>query len=96
LIELLVVIAIIAILADCDASRAFITHRISDTPGGKRWDVGQLGRFDATGVSKVFMQFSLTPIQPVGQADGSVVVRPKVLVKQRAVGGGDGIIAYYY
>jgi len=82
--------------SDCDASRAFVTHRISDTPGSKLWDVGHLGRFDATGISKVFMQFSLTPDQPVGQADGSVVVRPKALIKKRAVGGADGSTAYYY
>jgi prepilin-type N-terminal cleavage/methylation domain-containing protein len=82
--------------AECDSTRAFITHRISDTPGSKLWDVGHLGRFDATGVSKLFMQFSLTPDQPVGQADGSVVVRPKIQVKKRAVGGPGDNTAYYY
>ncbi|MFO1497613.1 MAG: type II secretion system protein [Verrucomicrobiota bacterium] len=82
--------------SECDASRAFITHRVSDSPGSKLWDVGHLGRFDATGVSKFFMQFSLTPDQPVGQADGSVIVRPKVQVKKRAVGGPGGNTAYYY
>ncbi len=81
---------------ECDSSRAFITHRISDSPGSVIWDVGHLGRFNATGVSKLFLQFSLTPDQPVGQADGSVVVRPKMLVKKRAVGGPGGNTAYYY
>src|SRR5437773_2191823 len=46
--------------SECDSSRAFITHRVSDSPGSKLWDVGHLGRFDATGVSKLFLQFSLT------------------------------------
>ena len=82
--------------SECDSTRAFITHRVSDTPGSKLWDVGHLGRFDATGVSRLFMQFSLTPDQPVGQADGSVIVRPKTQVKKRAVGGPDGTTAYYY
>jgi len=84
------------ITGECDSTRAFITHRISDTPGSKLWDVGHLGRFDATGVSKFFLQFSLTPDQPVGQADGSVVVRPKIQVKKRAVGGPGDNTAYYY
>jgi prepilin-type N-terminal cleavage/methylation domain-containing protein len=81
---------------ECDSSRAFITHRISNTPGSKLWDVGHLGRFDATGVSKLFMQFSLVPDQPVGYADGSVVIRPKVQVRKRAAGGPSGDTAYYY
>jgi len=81
---------------ECDARRAFITHRISDSPGSKVWDVGHLGRFDATGVRSVFLQVSLTPDQPVGQADGSVMTRPKSQVKKRAVGGPGGNTAYYY
>ena len=82
--------------SECDSTRAFVTHRISDSPGGKLWDVGHLGRFDATGVSKLFLQFSLEPDQPVGQADGSVIVRPKTQVKKRAVGLLSGNTAYYY
>ncbi len=81
---------------ECDSSRAFITHRISDTPGTKLWDVGHLGRFDAGSVSKHFLEFSLTPDQVVGQADGSVVVRNKALIRKRAVGGPAGNTAYYY
>ena len=82
--------------SECDSSRAFIAHRISDTPGTKLWDVGHLGRFDAGSVSKHFMEFSLTPDQVVGQADGSVVVRNKALIRKRAVGGPGGNTAYYY
>ena len=82
--------------SECDSSRAFITHRISDSPGSKLWDVGHLGRFDATGVSKLFLQFSLEPDQPVGQADGSVIVRPRAQVKKRAIGGPSGNTAFYY
>ncbi len=81
---------------ECDSRRAFITHRISDTPGSKVWDVGHLGRFDATGVRGLFLQFSLAPDQPVGMADGSLIVRPKALVRKRAVGGPGGNSAYYY
>jgi prepilin-type N-terminal cleavage/methylation domain-containing protein len=82
--------------SECDSRRAFITHRISDTPGTKLWDVGHLGRFDAGSVSKHFLEFSLTPDQPVGQADGSVVVRPKALIKKRVLGGPGNTTAYYY
>jgi prepilin-type N-terminal cleavage/methylation domain-containing protein len=81
---------------ECDSTRAFITHRISDTPGSKLWDVGHLGRFDATGVSKLFLQFSLEPDQPVGSADGSVLIRPRSQVKKRALGGPSSDTAYYY
>jgi prepilin-type N-terminal cleavage/methylation domain-containing protein len=81
---------------ECDSTRAFITHRISDSPGSKVWDVGHLGKFDATGVRRVFLQVSLTPDQPVGHADGSVIARPKVQVKKRAVGGPGDNTAYYY
>jgi len=81
---------------ECDSSRAFITHRVSDTPGTKIWDVGHLGKFDAGAVSKPFLAFALTPDQPVGQADGSTVVRPKSQIKKRAVGGPGGNTAFYY
>jgi type II secretory pathway pseudopilin PulG len=81
---------------ECESRRAFITHRISDTPGTKLWDVGHLGRFDAGSVSKHFLEFSLTPDQPVGQADGSTIVRPKAQVKKRVLGGPGNNTAYYY
>ena len=81
---------------ECDSSRAFITHRVSDTPGSVTWDVGHLGRFNAPKVSRLFLEFSLTPDQPVGQADGSVVVRPKAQIKGRAVGGPGGNTVFWY
>ncbi len=81
---------------DCDSNKAFVTHRVSDTPGTKIWDVGHLGKFDAGNVSKPFLAFALTPDQPVGQADGSVVVRPKSAIKKRATGGPSADTAYYY
>jgi hypothetical protein len=81
---------------ECDSSRAFITHRVSDTPGSVTWDVGHLGRFNAPKVSRLFLEFSLTPDQPVGQADGSVIVRPKSQIKGRAVGGPGGNTVYWY
>lgn len=81
---------------ECDSDRAFITHRVSDTPGTKIWDVGHLGKFDAGSVSKPFLSFALTPDQPVGQADGSVVVRPKSQIRKRAMGGPSADTSYYY
>lgn len=81
---------------ECDASRAFITHRVSDTPGSALWDVGHLGRFGAGSASKPLWAFSVTPDQPVGQADGSVIIRPKAQIKKRAIGAAGGNTAYYY
>jgi hypothetical protein len=69
---------------------------VSDTPGSVTWDVGHLGRFNAPKVSRLFLEFSLTPDQPVGQADGSVIVRPKSQIKGRAVGGPGGNTVYWY
>jgi len=82
---------------ECDSRKAFITHRVSKTPGSKFWDVGHMGRFDATtlGGSAGF-GWSITPDQPVGQADGSVVMRKKILLKPRAIGGPGGNTTYYY
>jgi hypothetical protein len=31
-------------VAECDSRRAFVTHRISDTPGVALWDAGHLGK----------------------------------------------------
>jgi len=82
---------------ECDSRRAFITHRVSKTPGSKFWDVGHMGRFDATSLgSSAGFGWSITPDQPVGKADGSVVVRKKTLLKPRALGGPDGVTTYYY
>ncbi len=81
---------------ECDSRRAFITHRISDTPGTKLWDVGHLGSFDAGSQSKPLWSFSITPDQPVGQADGSVIIRPKAKIKPRARGGPSPDTTYYY
>jgi type II secretory pathway pseudopilin PulG len=82
---------------ECDSRRAFITHRVSKTPGSKFWDVGHMGRFDATTLgAAVGFGWSITPDQPVGQADGSIVIRKKALLKPRALGGPDGVTTYYY
>ncbi|MBM3879876.1 MAG: type II secretion system protein [Verrucomicrobia bacterium] len=82
--------------SECDSRRAFITHRISDTPGTKLWDVGHLGQFDAGNVSKPLWAFSITPDQPVAHADGSVKVRPKAQIKPRVKGGPSVDTTYYY
>jgi hypothetical protein len=82
---------------DCDSRRAFITHRISKTPGSAYWDLGHMGRFNAPGLSgSAGLGWSITPNQPVGQADGSVVMRKKSLCLPRALGGPNGVTTYYY
>jgi prepilin-type N-terminal cleavage/methylation domain-containing protein len=82
---------------ECESRRAFITHRVSKTPGSKFWDVGHMGRFDATTLGgSAGLGWSITPDQPVGQADGSVVIRKKALCLPRAYGGPDGVTTYYY
>ena len=83
-------------VSDCDSRKAFITHRVSDTPGVALWDVGHLGKHGAGTVSKPFLAFSLTPDQPVGQADGSVIIRKKSLIQPRAKGGPSPDTTYYY
>lgn len=82
--------------SECDSRRAFITHRISSTPGIAVWDTGHLGKHDAGKVSRPLYAFSATPDQPVGQADGSVVIRPKAKMKPRAMGGPSPDTIYYY
>jgi prepilin-type N-terminal cleavage/methylation domain-containing protein len=82
--------------SECDSRRAFITHRVSDTPGTALWDVGHLGRFGAGTQSKPLWAWSATPDQPVGQADGSVIVRQKSLIRARAMGGPSADTRYYY
>jgi len=82
---------------ECDSRRAFITHRVSKTPGSKWWDLGHLGRMDATDLAGGgVLGWSKTPDQPVGHADGSIIIRKKVLVQPRAVGGPGGNTSYYY
>lgn len=83
-------------LDECDSTRAFITHRISDTPGTALWDVGHLGRHDGGRQSKPLWAWSITPDQPVGHADGSLKSRPKAQIKQRAQGGPSPDTVYYY
>ncbi len=82
--------------SDCDSRRAFVTHRVSDTPGTALWDVGHLGHFSGGSQSKPLWAWSVTPDQPVGQADGSVIIRPKALIRARAQGGPSPDTRYYY
>ena len=84
--------------AECESRRAFITHRISKTPGSKWWDLGHLGRMDATdlGGGGGLLGWSVTPDQPIGQADGSVIIRNKLKVVPRAIGGPGDNTSYYY
>ena len=83
-------------VSECDSRKAFITHRVSDTPGTALWDLGHLGRFGAGTQSKPLWAWSITPDQPIGQADGSVIIRPKSQIKPRAVGGPSPNTTYYY
>ena len=83
-------------VADCDSRRAFITHRISDTPGVALWDAGHLGKHWAGSQSKPIWAFSISPDQPVGSADGSVKIGKKALIKPRAKGGPSPDTTYFY
>jgi len=82
--------------AELDSRRAFITHRVSDTPGTKLWDLGHLGTFDGGSQTKPLWSWAVTADQLVGQADGSVVVRPKTQIRVRALGGPSPDTRYYY
>lgn len=82
--------------AELDSRRAFITHRVSDTPGTKLWDLGHLGKFDGGSQTKPLWSWAVTADQLVGQADGSVIVRPKSQIRMRAIGGPSPDTRYYY
>ena len=82
--------------SELDSRRAFITHRVSDTPGTKLWDLGHLGSFDGGSTSKSLWSWAITADQLVGQADGSLVVRPKAQIRWRATGGPSADTRYYY
>ncbi|MCX6924185.1 MAG: hypothetical protein NT154_13385, partial [Verrucomicrobia bacterium] len=82
---------------ECESRRAFITHRISKSPGSAYWDLGHMGRWDATSLAaSPGWSWSISPDQPVGQADWSVKVWKKSLCLPRAVGGPGGNSTYYY
>jgi type II secretory pathway pseudopilin PulG len=82
--------------SEMDSRRAFITHRVSDTPGTALWDLGHLGRFSGGTQSKPLWAWAVTPDQPIGQADGSIVIRPKAQIRARAMGGPSPDTKYYY
>jgi prepilin-type N-terminal cleavage/methylation domain-containing protein len=82
--------------SECDSRRAFITHRISSTPGTALWDAGHLGKLFAGTAAKPLWAFSVTPDQPVGYADGSVKIGPKAKMLPRAQGGPSADTLYYY
>ncbi len=87
---------------DCDSRRAFLTHRVSATPGSAFWDVGHNGGFNETrltGTGTSFWSWSKSNDQPVGMADGSIIVRAKSQLKARAVNAADSAhpdTTYYY
>jgi prepilin-type N-terminal cleavage/methylation domain-containing protein len=85
---------------DCDSRRAFITHRITATPGSVFWDVGHNGGFNETTLDRSgFSVWSKSNDQPIGMADGSLIVRPKSQLKPRAINAADSSYpdtTYYY
>jgi prepilin-type N-terminal cleavage/methylation domain-containing protein len=82
--------------SELDSRRAFITHRVSDTPGTALWDLGHLGKFNGGTQTKPIWSWAITPDQPVGQADGSVIRRNKSQIRARAMGGPSPDTRYYY
>src|SRR5437899_521332 len=82
--------------SELESRRAFITHRVSDTPGTALWDLGHLGSFSGGQQSKPLWSWAVTADQIVGQADGSSIVRPKSQIRVRAVGGPSPDPRYYY
>ena len=82
--------------SECNSRVAFITHRVSSTPGAALWDVGHLGKFGQGTTSKPLWAWSVTPDQPIGQADGSVVSRNKAKIRPRAKGGPSADTLYFY
>jgi prepilin-type N-terminal cleavage/methylation domain-containing protein len=81
---------------ELDSRRAFITHRVSDTPGTALWDLGHLGSFGAGNQSKPLWSWAVTADQIVGQADGSTITRTKGKIQMRAIGGPSPDTRYYY
>ena len=82
--------------SQCDSTRAFITHRISDSPNTALWDAGHLGKLNGGKQSQPLWTWSISADQPVGQADGSVIVRQKSRLWPRAMGGPSADTRYYY
>lgn len=82
--------------SEMESRRAFISHRVSDTPGTALRDLGHLGRFGAGNQSRPLWSWAITADQPVGQADGSVIVRPKAQIRMRAIGRPSADTSYYY
>ena len=82
--------------SELDSRRAFITHRVSDTPGTALWDLGHLGKFGGGTQSKPLWSWAVTADQLVGQADGSTIVRSKSKIQVRALGGPSADTRYYY
>jgi prepilin-type N-terminal cleavage/methylation domain-containing protein len=83
------------VAGDCTSQRAFMTHRVSRTPGSVYWDLGHMGGFDQaqTGAGDVW---SSSVDQPVGYADGSTIVRPRKLFLPRASAGASDDSVFYY
>jgi prepilin-type N-terminal cleavage/methylation domain-containing protein len=87
---------------DCDSRRAFITHRVTATPGSAFWDLGHNGGFNETtlgGSGDKFSLWSKSNDQDVGMADGSLIIRPKQQLRPRAINNANSSYpdtTYYY
>ena len=55
-----------------------------------------MGACNAGANGRPFFSFSLAPDQPVGMADGSLVIHNRHQVKKRAYGAHGGDTTYYY
>ena len=82
---------------DCASRRAFMTHRISETIGQVYWDDGHRGGWNRTAWSgDPISVWSLSVDQPVGYADGSVIIHAKSRYLSRAFGGPAMNTLFYY
>jgi prepilin-type N-terminal cleavage/methylation domain-containing protein len=80
---------------ECDSRRAFVTHRLSDTPYVVRSDLGHLGSFQNYD-KRSFSEWCVTVDQPVGYADGHVDVHKRTQFRPRAKGSVTPDTIFYY
>jgi prepilin-type N-terminal cleavage/methylation domain-containing protein len=82
--------------SECDSRRAFITHRVSESPFLAFSDLGHLGGFQSTWEQRSFSSWSITVDQPVGYADGHIVIRKRADLRPRAKGSVTRDTVFFY
>jgi prepilin-type N-terminal cleavage/methylation domain-containing protein len=88
--------------SDCTSQRAFMTHRVSYTvDNGVYFDNGHLGRLGINPNADPSKPFPVTgwatsADQPVGYADGSVIIHSRMQYLPRAYGGATSGTTYYF